>query len=207
MVMQQHPAGHRGGPGLRRDAHLPHPDLPREGGRQLQPRRPQLRPVQAGHARAQRQAPVPQLQLPGRAVQPAVLQARPPRDRDRLHGLPHARDGQRLRPRPRDHARAAATCRFTSINLPRLAIAGQGRRRRCSSTSWTRKLELVVEQLDWSASRSRRARRCTTSRSSWARACGWTPRSWAPTTSVREVLKHGTLSIGLHRPGRDARWR
>ena len=41
---------------------LPHPDLPGQGRRQLQPRRPQLRPVPAGLPR-QRQAAVPQLLL------------------------------------------------------------------------------------------------------------------------------------------------
>ena len=41
------------------------------------PGRPELRPVQAGHALLG-EAPVPQLQLPGRAVQPPVLQAGTP---------------------------------------------------------------------------------------------------------------------------------
>ena len=43
-----------------------------------------------------RQAAVPELQLPGRAVQPAVLQAGRLQHRGGLHGLPHPRDGQRL---------------------------------------------------------------------------------------------------------------
>ena len=60
---QEHAAGHRAGPGQRQDAHLPGANLPREGRRQLQPRRPELRPVQAGHALLG-QAPVPELQLP-----------------------------------------------------------------------------------------------------------------------------------------------
>ena len=52
MVMRNLLLAHGGGPGQRRDAHLPHPDLPRQGGRQLQSRRAELRPVQAGHAAA-----------------------------------------------------------------------------------------------------------------------------------------------------------
>ena len=44
------------------------------------------------------QAPVPELCVPGQPVQPSVLQARPPGDRGCHHGLPHARDGQRVRP-------------------------------------------------------------------------------------------------------------
>ena len=51
----------------------------------------------AGHA-VLRQAALPQLQLPRRPLQPPVLQARPAGDRDRLHGLPHQGDRQRVRP-------------------------------------------------------------------------------------------------------------
>ena len=57
----------RGGTGKRRDADLPHPDLPGQGGRQLQSRRPELRPVQAGDPHVG-QAAVPELLVPGRAV-------------------------------------------------------------------------------------------------------------------------------------------
>ena len=55
------------------------------------------------------EAAVPQLLLPGRALQPAILQGGPPGDGDRLHGLPHARDGQRVRPGAARSPTAAAT--------------------------------------------------------------------------------------------------
>ena len=42
---EEHAAGHRGGPRFRRNAHLPRADLPREGGRELQSRGSELRPV------------------------------------------------------------------------------------------------------------------------------------------------------------------
>ena len=48
------------------------------------------------------QAPVPEFLLPGRAVQPEVLQGGPSGDRNRLHGLPHPRHRQRLRSLPGD---------------------------------------------------------------------------------------------------------
>ena len=42
MVIKNVLLAHGGGPGLWRDAHFPHPYLPRQGGHQLQPRRAQL---------------------------------------------------------------------------------------------------------------------------------------------------------------------
>ena len=60
-----------------------------------------------------------------------------PETGDRLHGLPHPRDRQRLRPRPGDHPTGAATCSFTSINLPATGHQGQGRRGPASSRSST----------------------------------------------------------------------
>ena len=109
------------------------------------PERPELRPVQAGHALLG-EAPVPQLQLPGRAVQHPVLQGHAG-DGDRLHGLPHARHGQRVRPRPRGHARARqpersrpSTCRA----WPSAARATST----CSSTCWTRSWRSRCGQLD-----------------------------------------------------------
>ena len=103
-------AGDRGGSRQRRDADLPDPHLQGQGRRQLQRRRPELRSVQARLPRF-RQAPVPELLVPRRAVQPEVLQARPSGDRGRLHGLPHARYGQRRTTRPARSPTAAATCR------------------------------------------------------------------------------------------------
>ena len=79
----------------------------------------------------------PNFSLPGCAVQPAVLQAGPSGDRGRLHGLPHPRYGQCVRSRPVRSPTAAATCRFTSVNLPRIAIRQPRRHRTGSSRSST----------------------------------------------------------------------
>ncbi len=57
------------GPRQRRDAYLPHPDLPREGGHKLQPRRTRTTTCSSSPCKL-RQAPVPELLLPGCAVQP-----------------------------------------------------------------------------------------------------------------------------------------
>ena len=51
---------------------FPGADLQGEGGRQLQPRRPELRFVPAVDA-GEREAPVPELCVPGQPLQPAVL--------------------------------------------------------------------------------------------------------------------------------------
>ena len=72
-----------------------------QGGGQLQPRRAELRPVPACRA-VLCQAAVPQFFLPRRALQPAVLQARPPGDRNRLYGLPYPGHRQRVRSQPGD---------------------------------------------------------------------------------------------------------
>ena len=114
--------------GQRRNADFPDSDFPRQRGRELQPRRPELRPVPAGYPR-ERQAPVPEFLVRGCAVQPQVLQAGPSRDGNRLHGLPHARDRQRLRPARARSAIGRGNLSFTSINLPRIAIESQGRHR------------------------------------------------------------------------------
>ena len=74
----------------------------------------------------------------------------------------------------------------------------QGRRRPVLRAAGPRSWRSCVEQLDWSASRSSaRKKRAQLPRSSWARACGSTPRSWTADDEVREVLKHGTLSVGF----------
>lgn len=64
--------------------------LPAQGGRQLQPRRCELRPLPQG-MQGQRQAAVPELRQHRRAVQSAVLQAGRLQQRRRDDGLPHAR--------------------------------------------------------------------------------------------------------------------
>ena len=146
MVIKNVLLAHGGGPWQRRDAHLPHPDLPRQGGRQLQPRRARTTTCFKLACACQRQAAVPQLLLPGRALQPAILQGGPPRDRDRLHGLPHPRDGQRLRPQTGRSANGRGNLSFTSINLPRIAIKAKGNVD-CFFEELDRKIDLVVEQL------------------------------------------------------------
>ena len=114
------------GPGQRGDAHLPHPDLPGEGGRQLQPRRAQLRPVQAGHAAAQRQAALPQLLLYGRPLQPAILQGRPSRRRrSPTWAAAPGSSATSTTPTARS-ANGRGNLSFTSINLPRHGHQGQG---------------------------------------------------------------------------------
>ncbi len=49
----------------------------------------------------------------------------------------------------------------------------------------------------WIGLRSRPKSTSTTSPSSWARASGWIPTKLGLNDTVREVLKHGTLSIGF----------
>ncbi len=93
----------------------------------------------------ERQAPVPELLLPGRAVQPPVLQARPSRDGNRLHGLPHTCYVQRVRS-DREITPGRGNLSFTSVNLPRIAIRSHG------DLDWffedlDRKIELVIDQL------------------------------------------------------------
>ena len=121
----------------------------------------ELRPVQAGHALLG-QAPVPELLLPGCARSTLQYYKGTSGNRDRLHGLPHPRHGQRVRSRPRGDATAAATCRFTSINLPRLAIKRQGRHRPVLRRCSTRKLQLVIDQLDRALRDSGPQAACTT---------------------------------------------
>ena len=94
---EERPAGHRGRPGQRGDPHLPHPDLPGEGGVNYNPGEPNYDLFQLA-IRCSAKRLFPNFSFHGRPLQPAVLQARPPGDRDRLHGLPHPGHRQRVRP-------------------------------------------------------------------------------------------------------------
>ncbi len=88
------------------------------------PGRSELRPVQAGHALLG-QAAVPQLQLPRRAVQPRSTTRARRRPRSPTWAAARASWATCSTPSARSRP-AAATCRFTSINLPRLAIRAKG---------------------------------------------------------------------------------
>ena len=126
MVMKNVLLATEAGLGQRRDAHLPHPDLPGERGRELQPRRPELRPVQAGHAAVSAKRLFPNFSFIDAPVQPAVLQGGPSGDGDRLHGLPHPRDRQRRTIPTARSANGRGNLSFTSINLPAAGHQGQG---------------------------------------------------------------------------------
>ena len=138
----------------------------------------------------------PNFSFHGRAVQPAVLQARPPGDGDRLYGLPHPGHRQRIRPQPARSANGRGNLSFTSINLPRLAIKAKG------DMDWffedlDRMIDLCVDQLLERFEIQCPQKGAQLSRSSWARAYGWTREKLGWNDEVREVLKHGTLSVGF----------
>ena len=181
------------------------PDLPDsyfqgQGRRQLQPGRPELRPVQAGHAAFRPSACSRTSRSWTRRSTCSITSRAIRRPRSPTWAAARA-----LWPtctiRPVRLPTAAATCRFTSINLPRIAIT-QPRR------SWT------------GSSRSSTARStssstsCSTaSKSSAASACATIPflmgqgvwldsEKLGPDDEVGEVLKHGTLTHRLHRSGR-----
>ena len=109
--------------------------------------------------RVSRQAPVPELLLPRRAVQPAVLQARPSRDRDRLHGLPHARYRPTCYDPTREIVNGRGNLSFTSINLPRLGHPSQQATSTASSSELDRKMSIWSSSSCSSASKSRRAKK------------------------------------------------
>ena len=168
-----------------------------QGGYQLQPRRSQLRPVQA-RLPGVRQAPVPQLLLHGRALQPALSTRRgDPKPEVAYMGCRTRVMANRLRPRTVKPPSAAATSRFTSINLPRLGHQAPRRRGSDSSRSWNEKIDLVIGQLLERFEIQSQQSAAATIPSSWDRASGWIPKAWPPDDEVGEVLKHGTLTIGF----------
>ncbi len=193
MVMKNVMLATEAGLGERRDPHLPHPDLPGQGGGQLQPRRAQLRPVPACHA-VLRQAAVPQFLLHRRALQPAILQARPPRDRDRLHGLPHPGHRQRVRPRAGDLQRPGQPVLHHHQPAP-AGHQGQGDLD-VFFEGLDRMLDLCVEQL-----LERFEIQCRKHVYNYPFLMGqgvWLDSDkldWDD--EVREVLRHGTLTVGF----------
>ena len=58
-------------------------------------------------------------------------------------------------------------------------------------------IDLVIDQLLRALRDPVPTSACATTPSSWGRACGSTARSWAADDEVREVLKHGTLTVGF----------
>ena len=98
----------------------------REGGRQLQPRRPQLRPVQAGHAVLSAKRLFPNFCFLDAPFNLQYYKPGHPETEIAYMGCRTRVMGNVYDPDRRDQPTAAATCRFTSINLPRLAIEAKG---------------------------------------------------------------------------------
>ena len=202
MVMDNLLSGHGSRPGQRRDPHLPHPDLPGEGRRQLQSRRSQLRPVQAGHARlapsgCSRTSPSWTRPSTCSITSPAI----PRRKSPTWAAAPGSSATSMIRISEISNGRGNLS--FTSINLPRLAIKAN------------RNIDDFFDESGpddgsgvsiscWNASKSRPASGCATIPSSWARACGWIQRKaglgrrGAGGAQARHPVR------GLHRPGGDA---
>ena len=143
----------------------------------------------------ERQAPLPEFFVCGCAVQPPVLQARPPRDGNRLHGLPHPRDRQRIRP----DARGLQPPRQSELHVDQPAAHRHREPRAtssCSSKTLDEQMDLVFEQLDErfeiQARKKVRNYPFLMGEGVWmdSEKLGWDD-------EVREVLKHGTLSVGF----------
>ena len=81
--------------GQRRNADFPHSDFQGQGRRELQPRRPELRPVQAGHASVSAKRLFPNFSFLDAPFNLKYYKPGHHGDGDRVHGLPHPRDGQR----------------------------------------------------------------------------------------------------------------
>ncbi len=142
----------------------------------------------------QRQAPVPEFQLPRRAVQPPVLQAGRLQHRDAVHGLPDPRDGQCTRPH-HEITCGRGNLSFTSINLPRIGIEAKGDIKRFYELLDER-IDLVIRQL-----LHRFQIQCGKKVYNYPFLMGqgvWLDSDkLGPDDNVAEVLKHGTLSIGF----------
>ena len=162
--------------------------------REPQRGRAELRPVPAGLP-LQRQAPVPEFLVPGCPVQPAILQGGPSRNGDRLYGLPHACDGECLRSLPARSRRGAATfpsrpsiCRGSPFWHAATARPFSAALMRCSTLS---------SASCSSGSRSRAASRVRNFPFLMGQGVWLDSEKLGPDDEVREVLKHGTLSIGF----------
>ena len=141
-----------GRPGQWRDSHLPHPYLQGQGRHQLQRGRSQLRSVQAGLPGIG-QAAVPELLLPGRPLQPAVLQARRLQHRSGLHGLPDPCHGQCLRSHPGSDLRPRQPELYLHQPAPDRHQAPRAMWS-ASSRSWSAR-SIWSSSSCWTASRSR----------------------------------------------------
>ena len=83
-----------------------------------------------------------------------------------------------------------STCRASAIKAPRrhgLVL------RRARRQDRPRVIDQLLDRFEIQSHEERAA----TTPSSWDRACGWIRISWVPTTTVGEVLKHGTLTVGF----------
>ncbi|MFQ9126942.1 MAG: hypothetical protein ACLR4Z_09355 [Butyricicoccaceae bacterium] len=149
---------------------FPDPDLPRQGRRQLQPRRARTTICSSLAVVLPRQAPVPQLLASVDA--PFNLQYYKPGHPETEIAYMGCRTrvyGQRRTTPTREITPAAATCRSPSINLPRIAIRSQGRYAslvlrgaRPQAATW------CIDQLLSGFEIQCAKQACTTTRSSWA---------------------------------------
>ena len=127
------------------------------------PGEPELRPVSSWRARSAAKRLFPNFSLPGRALQPTVLQARPIHEteiaymgcRTRVIGNVYDPSRETIQ-RPRQPvALPRSTCRAS-------AIRRQARCGRASLRSLTRSIDLVIRPACCSALKYRRASTCTT---------------------------------------------
>ncbi len=115
-------------------------------------------------------------------------------NRDRLHGMPHARHGQRVRPE-REVTPGRGNLSFTSINLPRLAIRAKGRSgsvlrpARLQASAGHRQLD---ERFEIQARKHVYNAPFLMGQGVWIDS-----EKLKPTDEQREVLKHGTLTTGF----------
>ena len=163
MVMRNLLLATESGLGQRRNADFPDSDFPRQGRRELQPRRPELRPVPAGDSRDRAKRLFPNFSF---VDAPFNLQYYKPGH----HETEIAYMGCRTRvignvyDPTREVCNRRGNLSFTSINLPRIAIESQGRRRAVLQDAGRTDGSGVLSS-STSALRFRRARRCATIRS------------------------------------------
>ena len=186
----EHPDGRGRRPGLWRDPHLPHPHLQGKGRGQLQRGRSQLRSVPAEHE-GQRfpnyvflDAPFNlQYYKPGHPETEVATMG----CRTRVMGNVYDPE--------RQIAYSRGNLSFTSINLPRLAIEAHGDEAKFYEML-DEKLELVAKQL-LDRYEIQAAKRVYNYPFLMGQGVWLDSDKLGPTDEVREVLKHGTLSIGF----------
>ena len=195
MVMRNVLLATEAGPWQRRNAHLPHPDLPRQGGRQLQPRRSQLRPVQAGHAALSAKRLFPNFSFVDAPFNLQYYKEGHPETEIAYMGCRTRVIGNVYDPDPADLPTAAAT----SASPPSTCPASPSRPRATStgsSKSWTARwtwcIDQLLERFEIQANKKVHNYPFLMGR---GRVAGL--RKAELDDEVREVLKHGTLSIGF----------